>query len=124
MDALTGANGRAFTRLVHLQDLIGEDTSSVDHATGSYLINRTGLLISNRNAGYFVVTVLQKPYDFRVVQDTSTGVDRAADHINRKAGIIELAVVIKHPGGHPFRTKHWNGTKRPFRADTNRTSQT
>ena len=65
MDALTGANGRAFTRLVHLQDLIGEDTSSVDHATGSYLINRTGLLISNRNAGYFVVTVLQKPYDFR-----------------------------------------------------------
>ena len=124
MDSLAGANGRAFTRLVHLQDLIGEDTGSIDHATGSYLINRTGLLISNRNAGYFAVAILQKPYDFRIVQDTSASVDRAADHINRKAGIIELAVVIKHPGGHPFRTKHRNGTERPFRTDTNRTSQT
>ena len=94
MDSLAGANGRAFTRLVHLQDLIGEDTGSIDHATGSYLINRTGLLISNRNAGYFAVAILQKPYDFRIVQDTSASVDRAADHINRKAGIIELAVVI------------------------------
>ena len=99
-------------------------TGSVDHATGSYLINRTGLLISNRNAGYFAVAVLQKPYDFRVVQDTSTSVDRAADHINRKTGIIELAVMIKHPGGHPFRSEHRNGTERPFRTDTNRTSQT
>ncbi len=119
------ANGRAFARLVHLQDLIGEDTASVDHATDLTLINRTGLLISNRNAGYFAVAILQKPYDFRVVQDTSASVDRAADHINRKAGIIELAVVIKHPRRSSLfsdEVSEWYGA--PVSTDTNRTSQT
>ena len=119
--SLAGADGRTLARFIHLQDLIGKHTCRINNGTGLNRIDRSGFLIAHLHTRYLPFFFQQGDH-IHIIQNTGSGVDSRTNQVDRQPRIIELSVMIEHPGCHPLTAKHRYRADSPLRPDADRAS--
>src|SRR6185437_6724194 len=102
MNSLTGPDEGFTTGHVHTQKLIYKYAGGIDHRSSSHGIGNSGLRINRCYSGYLTLILDQAGY-FYVVDHMPLLFQTGLRQVDRKPGVIKLAIMIKHTASQPLR---------------------